>query len=546
LGFDQRRVDTVCNFFEELLYLTEDEYYGQKFRLLPWHEEVIHGIFGPVDDAGRPLVKLAYLEVPKKSSKTTFCAGLTLAVFVLEATPGCQVYGAGAVTRQALNVYRIACKMVEQQPQLNARLRVMRGTNRIVKRNDRESFYAAVAGDGDFSDGCNPRFNILDELHRWKTRKHIENYDVLSNSGIARRETLTIGITTAGVQNESPLAWRLHEKTLKIEQGVVTDPSFYGRIWAADPKDDWKDERTWIKANPSLKENGGFLDIAKYREKYEATLGDPEAARTFRRYFLNLWDEKTNRAIDMQRWHASAGPWKAAALANSLPEGQTCRTLPGELLGRFKDRICWAGVDLSETTDMTAVALLFPPDAGNQAWDVLSFAWLPAENLVNRERRDGMPYRRWVEEGFLETCPGRTIDYRAVRARLKWAAEMFELQEVCIDPRNALEISKQLSEEDDLTVVTVEQNVMRLNEPTKKVLHLIVEGLFHHGGHPVITWHASCLSTVNRNDLIRPAKPDREKETARIDLMAAAITAMYRAISTEPAYINAGVSSLGG
>ena len=101
--------------------------------------------------------------------------------------------------------------------------------------------------------------------------------------GITRKQTLTIAITTAGVVNESPLAWRLHEKTERIREGVVQDPAFYGRIYGAEKGDDWTSENTWIKANPSLKERGGFVDLAKIRERYQSSLSDPEAQRAFKK-----------------------------------------------------------------------------------------------------------------------------------------------------------------------------------------------------------------------------------------------------------------------
>ena len=236
-----------------------------------------------------------------------------------------------------MNVYRAACKMVEQSPMLRRRLRVLRGTNRIVKRDDPDSFYAAVAADGDLFDGVNPSFVVADELHRWRTRKQLENWDVLSLGGITGRQTLTIAITTAGVQNESPLAWRLHEKTKRMEGGVIQDPTFLGRIYGASEKDDWTAEKTWIKANPSLKERGGFLDIAKIREKYDASLSDPESQSAFRRYYLNLWDQKKHRAIDMVRWEASSGPWRAAGLLPKPTEDKV-RPLPSDLMARFRHR----------------------------------------------------------------------------------------------------------------------------------------------------------------------------------------------------------------
>jgi len=288
LPFSQQHADIACNFFECVLKHTQDEWYGKPFLLAPWEEDAVSHIFGLLDDEGNRLIQMAYLEVPKKSGKTELIAGIVLLALILDPNPGSQVYGAAAATRQAMNVYRAACKMVEQSPILQKSLRLLRGTNRILKRKDPDSFYAAVAADGDLSDGVNPSVTAADELHRWRTRKQMENWDVLSMGGITRKQTLTIAITTAGVRNESPLAWRLHEKTLRVNAGVISDPTFYGRIYAADKEDDWTNEKTWIKANPSLKDNGGFLDIEKIRQKYQASLSDSESQRSFRRYYLNL------------------------------------------------------------------------------------------------------------------------------------------------------------------------------------------------------------------------------------------------------------------
>ncbi len=188
LPFSQPYADATCNFFERVLRHTADEWYGRPFFLTPWQEEGLTQIFGNLDEDGNRLVKMAYFEVPKKAGKTEWVAGLVLFVLVLDPNPGCQVYGAAAATRQAMNVYRAACKMVEQSALLRKRLRLLRGTNRIVKRDDPDSFYAAVAADGDLSDGVNPSFVVADELHRWRTRKQLENWDVLSLGGITRKQ----------------------------------------------------------------------------------------------------------------------------------------------------------------------------------------------------------------------------------------------------------------------------------------------------------------------------------------------------------------------
>lgn len=554
MPFSQTHADQACNFIEKLLKHSADEWWGQPFLLCPWQDQALSAIFGTLDEEGNRLIEMVYLEVPKKAGKTEFVAAIVLLVLVLTSTPGCQVYGAAAATRQALNVYRAACKMVEQSPILKKHLRILRGTNRIIKRKDPDSFYAAIAADGDFGDGVNPAFFVADEVHRWKTRKQLENWDVLSKGGITRRQTLTIAITTAGVREESPLAWRLHEKTRRIEEGIVSDPRFYGKVYAADPSDDPSLPSTWIKANPSLKQNGGFLDIEKIKKEYE-TAASEGSLTSFRRYFTNVWDQKEERAIDMQKWDTSAGGWKAMGLVarrdpvlinNTLVEDKV-RPLPDEHLARFVGRRCWAGVDLSMTTDFTAIVFLFPCDQEDE-YDALPFVWFPDSKLKKMEVKLGVPLAQWESQGFLELSPGDVIDYRDVRARLEWGASMFDLREICWDPWNSRQISVPMIE-DGYKCIEVRQGYQTLNEPTKKLLEMVARGKFHHGGHPVFRWHAGCACTAtDGRDNIMFSKPDREKTTSRIDLLAGSANGLSRAMLSAHAhsvYETRGVRTIG-
>ena len=526
MPFSQEHADIACNFFECILKHTQDEWAGKPFLLAPWQEEALTEIFGQLDDNGNRLIQQAYLEVPKKSGKTEFAAGVILLAETLDHNIGSQVYGAAAAQRQALNVFRAASTMVRLSPLLTKFYKVLNSTHRIIKRSDPNSFYAAIAADGDLSDGVNPSVTVADEVHRWRTRKMLENWDVLSLGGFTRKQTLAIAITTAGVRNESPLAWRLHEKTLRIKEGVAVDPTFYGRIYAADPTDDWTKESTWIKANPSLKQNGGFLDIAKVREKFVAAQTDPEAQRSFRRYFLNLWDQKEQRAIDLAHWDQCKGDWQAKGLDPLAPEDKI-RPLHPDLMRRFIGKRSWAGVDLSMTTDMSAVAFVFPDADGY--FDVLPFFWMPEEGIKNREMKDGMPYRTWADQGFLELVPGTVIDVREVRARLEWGGQMFDVQEYCFDPAEARQISVPMIDA-GYACVEIRQGYNMLNEPCKKVLELVASHKLRHGGNPVLRWNAYCLATKEHNDQLMWEKPERHKNNSRIDGISALTDAMARAM----------------
>lgn len=539
--FSEKHAEFAIAFFEGILKHTADEWYGKPFILAPWQAEALTAIFGNIDENGRRIIEQVYLEVPKKAGKSEFAAGIVLLTLILEATPGCQVYGAASATRQALNVYRAATKMVEQSSSLSSRLRVLRSTNRILKRSDPDSFYAAIAADGDLGDGVNPSFVVADEVHRWKTRKQLENWDVLSNGGITRRQTLTVAITTAGVQNESPLAWRLHEKTRRLEAGIVSDPKFYGRIYGADREDDPSQEATWIKANPSLKENGGFLEMDKIRERYQ-TLSAEGDLTSFKRYFLNVWDQRENLAIDIGKWDAAAGPWKSAGLlpapGPSVIDGKEIpapkvRPFPHAFLKHFIGRRCWAGVDLSMTTDTSSAVFIFPVDQDEEdeeAYDLLPFFWLPGADLRKMERSLGVPLQKWAAEGFLEVCPGPVVDYRDIRDRLEWGAQMFDLQEICWDPWNSRQISVGMVE-DGYICTEIRQGYQTLSAPTKKLLELVAMGALHHGGHPVLRWQAGCSATItDGRDNKMFSKPDRAKSSSRIDGVSAAVNALARAM----------------
>src|ERR1035441_5919542 len=183
------------------------------------------------------------------------------------------------------------------------------------------------------------------------------------------------------------------------------------------------------------------------------------------------------------------------------------------------------------TTDLTAVSFVFPDT--DDGYEVLPFFWIPEKGIRKRELRDGMPYRRWVEQGFIESSPGDVIDYRDVKARLEWGAEVFGLKEICIDPWNSQQLSAPL-EEEGFVCVEIRQGVQSLSLPSKKLLELVVSGKLYHGGHPVLRWNASCVTTKESNDNLMFSKPERSKNSSRIDGIAATVNALARAIVYVP------------
>ena len=299
----------VCMFFENKLTLTAD-YAGKPFLLMDWTQGVLRDLFGTLDEEGLRLFKDVYLEVPKKNTKTTLCAGLV--VYCLVSTPGTgtEVYSAATTKDQAGQVFNAAVQMVRSNKGLRDRLRIIPSSKRIIKANDPSSFYAALSADGDIHDGIQPAFVVRDELHRWRTRKAYDLNEILERGMITRRESMVIDITTAGVADESPLCWRRHEYARQIKEGVFTDRRFYGRVWAADegmlradPKY-WMSREARVQANPSHEDNGGYLKDAVLADLCTKAQNDPIAQADYKRYHLNIWGQKATRWMPMDVWNS--------------------------------------------------------------------------------------------------------------------------------------------------------------------------------------------------------------------------------------------------
>lgn len=541
MPFDKSRAGAAINFFQRILKHGKGAFAGKPFLLMGWQKQIIADIFGVVDVEGNRQYQKAYIEVPKKNGKSELAAGVALYCLIADDEPGAEVYSAAASKDQAALVYKVAASMVDKSPILSKRLRVLRSTKTILKRNDPESFYRAISADGDLQDGINPHCIIADELHRWKVGKALDLWEILERGTIARRQPLMLAITTAGVQDESPLCWRLHEYARQVRDGIFSDPHFYGKIYGAAPTDDWADVRTWVKANPSLEVTEemqamegmtrrelagivpGFLKLSALQKLYTGAVNDPQQATEFKRFHLNIWGQAENRAIDMRQWAAC-----------------------GTELRALVERPCYAGVDLSSTTDLTALALLFPSEDGS--FDFLPFFWMPEDSIRERERRDKVPYSEWVRKGLIEATPGNVVDYRQVKKKLRWAREVFELKDVGFDPWNSRQVSVELIDE-GFNCVEVSQGYRAISEPTKKLLELVTSGNCRHANHEVLRWNADCLAVrSDGNDNIRPSKPNRMTSSKRIDGMVAIIIALARAIvqtSKRSVYEDRGVTVLG-
>lgn len=493
--FSRKKAAWAVEFVSRLRH-TKGEWAGQPFMLQRWQKQFIRELFGRIRPEDRlRQYRTAYLEVPRKNGKTELAAALALLLLVGDEEPGAEVYSAAADRDQASLVFNAAATMVRSDPVLRQYLRILDSSKRIVCY-ETNSFYHAISAEAYSKHGFNAHAVIYDELHVARNR---ELWDVLQTSQGARRQPLMLAITTAG-HDRNTICWEQHEYAEKILDGVIKDETFLPIIYAADPEDDWTDELVWQKANPNL---GVSIKLDFLRQECKKAQEIPAYQNTFRRLYLNQWTTQETRWIDLDTWRACEGPVDPADLSGLK---------------------CWAGVDLSTTTDISSCAVVFEPDSEGRV-NVLSFNWVPGENILKRARRDNVPYDAWARDGYITATDGNVIDYDRIANFIAYdLKEMFpNLCLVGYDPWNATQWAIGM-ESEGVPVYEVRQGYKTLSPACKEFERLVLGKILRHNGNPVLTWAVDNL--VVTQDPAGNIKPAKDKATERIDPAVALIIAL--------------------
>jgi phage terminase large subunit-like protein len=529
--FDKAKADRAVDFIETCCRHVKGELAGQPLLLEWWFKQIVRAIFGWLRPDGSRLFREVYIEVPRKNAKSTYGAALALTLLFTENEGGSEIYSAAADTDQAAIVFSIAKGMIEQDPVLND---VCEPFRRSIVYKDRG--YYVLSADAPTKHGKNSAGILFDELHAQPNR---ELYDVLKTSTGARRQPLLIMFTTAGFDRNS-ICWEVHDYAQKVIDGSVNDPAFLPIIYAADPEDDWTSRKIWKKANPNF---GVSIKEDYLRAECEKAKVTPAYENTFKRLHLNLWTEQETRWLKMETWDNGA----------VLPFD------PESLRGRY----CYGGLDLSDSNDLTALVLVFPPDQlpikAEQKTDgdsidridfaaldsdpfyVLAFFWIPEENLRERVRRDHVPYDTWLKQGLITATPGNSIDHRYIAMTLGKVRLDYDLQGIYFDPFGSRYLVPQLVDEYGFTLDEEEgrryrrpwllqapQTYQFWTPPLNDLINFLLARKIAHGGNPVLRWNA--LNAVIEEGRFGGIRLVKKKSREKIDGLVALGMGMEAAI----------------
>ena len=496
--YDKEYADFAVAFIESLCH-TKGTWAGKPFELMDWQEQIIRDLFGILKPNGYRQFNTAYIEIPKKNGKSELAAAVALLLTCGDGEQRAEVYGAAADRQQASIVFDVAADMVRMCPALNKRVKILASQKRLVYEPT-NSFYQVLSAEAYSKHGFNVHGVVFDELHSQPNRKL---YDVLTKgSGDARMQPLFFLITTAGTDTHS-ICYEIHQKAQDIIDGRKIDPTFYPVIYGADDTEDWTNPKVWKKCNPSL---GETIGMDKVKTACESAKQNPGEENSFRQLRLNQWVKQAVRWMPMDKWDKCA----FAVREDDL-----------------KGRVCYGGLDLSSTTDITAFVLVFPPLDEEDKYIILPYFWIPEDTLDLRVKRDHVPYDIWERQGYLQTTEGNVVHYGYIEKFIEELGKKFNIREIAFDRWGAVQMVQNL-ESMGFTVVPFGQGFKDMSPPTKELMKLTLEQKIAHGEHPVLRWNMDNIFI--RTDPAGNIKADKEKSTEKIDGAVATIMALDRAI----------------
>lgn len=546
LRYSEDEVALVRDFFS-LLVFGQNEWAGQPFVLSAWEEEAIRQFYGvqaqDEDGAWSRYRRYLYEEIPKKNGKSEFAAGLGLYHLIADGEARPQVGIFAADKTNADIIYQCAKYMVEHtalgQPEHDS-LVWCRDSVREIRSRD-GGVMKVYSSDASTKHGFSFSAIIIDELHAQPNRRL---WDVLTaGSDAARRQQAVIVLTTAGDDpDRRSIGWEIHEKCRRLlawrrgepERELDSDlpewcPIMFGiGVLTGDDPDridalDIYDEKLWYACNPGLGHN---LRLSDFRREARAARQSEAAERLFRWLRLNQWIA------------VKAVSWVPVTIYDKTqfnrPEWAGMNVLARRRAVReyLRGKRCFGGLDLSKSTDLTALVLIFPPQEGLETWVALFWGWVPLDDLEARETRDGVPYGDWIRADFLQGCEGDIIDYDAVEQTIWQAAEEFDLVCLGLDPAMSWTLSQRLmqstAEHGAIQVVEIRQNMTGMSPATKQLELLLRKGEMLHEHNTAARWcfgNVRCATDGNEN-----MKPMKNRSVGRIDITVAWIIAMAAAM----------------
>ena len=467
----------AIDFFKDVLKLPAvevDEVSGEEqvdasasrpFILEPSQKFIVGCIFGWYNADGTRRFRVAYVEIGKGNGKSPLAAGIGLYMLTADGKQNAEVYASAAVKEQAKIQYRDAVNMVDASADLQEIL-LKHGEKEVYNlvNINTKGFFKPISAEKRGLDGKRVHCSLIDELH-----EHPSSIvaDKMRAGTKGSRNALIFEITNSGVDKLS-ICYQHHEYSLRVVNGETVDDAWFAYVCGMDEGDDpMKDEACWIKANPLL---GVSITMRYLRELVNAAKGMPSQESIVRRLNFCQWVGAENPWISQELWIAceSTTPFGTETEAKSL------NAVPYIVLSRSIPPI--GALDLSGTRDLTALALLWTGATKEALRRAMVEFWTPKDTLIERARRERVPYDVWCDQGYITATPGRAVDYGFVAHRLVELNAETGLCRVAFDPYRIKYLEMELDELGSEIILVPHGQGYRKNHDKKKDDQIKEEG----------------------------------------------------------------------
>lgn len=498
--FLEEKVDKVIRLYHHLRHF-KGRHSGKPFVLEPWQEWIIASIYGFYNKSdGSRLTQTVYIEVARKNGKTALAAGIGLNALINDDEDGAEVYfAANSKDQVKISAWPLCSNFAKAFDPKEKYLKVYRDTINFDKTI---SWLKVLAADSTKLDGPNPSTFILDEYHAAKSN----SLKAVLESGQGTRDNpLEIIITTAGFDKLGP-CYELRTTATEILNGLKEDDSFFMAIYSLDEKDDWKDEANWIKSNPNM----------------DVTVKSSYLRKEVRKAMNTPSDEVNVKTKNLNMWCDSSDVW--------IPDDYILACSRKVDLADFTTNDdCFAGIDLSSTSDLTCVSFMIPKD-GKLYFKTLYY--LPEEALETKKNKE--QYSEWVRLGFLKLTPGNVVDYDYILDDILSVDKRLYIVKVGYDSWNATQFVINATDK-GLPMEPVSQSIGNFNRPTKEMERVILSGNVVIDNNPITRFcFRNVVMKLDHNGNTKPSKEYRDK---KIDGVISMIEAMGVCLMT-PQYSN--------
>ncbi len=485
--FREEKADKVIDFFSMLRHFT-GKHAGKKFVLQPWQQFIIASIYGfYVKETGKRLVNYVFIEMARKNGKTAFAAGICLYHLIADGESDAEVDLAANSKDQAKIAFKF-CKQFSMSLDKNGKY--LRPYRDKILYDRMVSQLQVFSADDTKLDGFNASMYLIDEYHAAKSSAL---RDVLQSSQAMRENPLEMIITTAGFDKLSP-CYEYRTMCTEVLGGVKDDDSLFAAIYELDEGDDWKDNKVWKKSSPNYKVTVQSDFLSRQVTKAQ---NSPSEANGIKTKSFNMW-------CDAEK------VW--------IPDHyllESCKPLKME---DFKNRECYAGVDLSSTSDLTCAAFLFPVE--DKFFYIVKY-YLPEAALTEKRFRE--LYGEWRRGKMITITPGNVTDYDYILNDIVDASKIARIQNIGYDKWNATQFVINATER-GMPMEAYSQAIGNFNQPTKELERLILSGRVVIDNN-IINRH--CFrNVVIKRDLNGNCKPTKEYEEKKIDGVIAMIEAL--------------------